>query len=333
MTKSEILQFIILLQRVKISISNMQKNNLSEGECVTVLDFAENYSFIVQDAVQGFHWNSSPATIHPFVIYYANSEKSSQDCLDHLSIACVSNHLQHDTVAVYSFQKVVLEYLKVKLPMLKKMIYVSDRCGGQYKNYKNFMNLIKHCDDFALDAECNFLATSHGKNACDSVGGTVKRLAARASLQRAKEKQILTQRQLYESASEEISGITSFYVSSDNIQRNRLFLENRFSLGKTIPGTCSYHCFVPISDTEMRFSRISGEGEPNVIHGDHAVPDNQYDIEKVEVGSYIGCLYHRQWYVGLVQDLSFEQNEVNVKFMHPKGPAKAFFWPDREDNC
>ena len=88
-------------------------------------------------------------------------------------------------------------------------------------------------------------------------------------------KQILTPRQLYEFASEEIPGITSFYVSSDDIQRNRPFLEDQFSLGKTIPGARSYHCFVPISDTEMRLLRISGEGEPNVIHGDHAVPDNQ----------------------------------------------------------
>ena len=49
-------------------------------------------------------------------------------------------------------------------------------------------------------------------------------------------------------------------------------------------------------------------GEPNVIHGDHAVDDNQYDTEKVEVGSNIGCLYDQQWFVGLVQYLSFEQN-------------------------
>ena len=68
------------------------KDNLFEGECVTVLDFAKNYSFIVQDAVQGFHWNNSQATIHPFFIYYVNSEKSSQDLLDHLSIACISDH-------------------------------------------------------------------------------------------------------------------------------------------------------------------------------------------------------------------------------------------------
>ena len=62
------------------------KDNLSEGEYVTVLNFAENYSFIVQDAVQDFHWNSSEATIHPFVIYCVNSEKSSQDLIEHLSM-------------------------------------------------------------------------------------------------------------------------------------------------------------------------------------------------------------------------------------------------------
>ena len=40
--------------------------------CVIVLDFAENYSFLVQDAAQGFHWNNSQGTIHPFVIYYGD---------------------------------------------------------------------------------------------------------------------------------------------------------------------------------------------------------------------------------------------------------------------
>ena len=100
MTKSEILQFIILLQRAKIKYFRYAKDNLSADECVTVFDFAENYSFIVQDAVQGFLWNRSQATVHPFVIYYVNSEKSSQDRLDHLSIACISDHLQRDIAAV-----------------------------------------------------------------------------------------------------------------------------------------------------------------------------------------------------------------------------------------
>ena len=48
------------------------KENLKFGESVIVSDFAENYSFLVQDAAQGFHWNNSQATIHPFVIYYVD---------------------------------------------------------------------------------------------------------------------------------------------------------------------------------------------------------------------------------------------------------------------
>jgi len=37
-------------------------------------------------------------------------------------------------------------------------------------------------EDFGVAAEWHFSATSHGKGACDGVGGTVKRFAARASL-------------------------------------------------------------------------------------------------------------------------------------------------------
>ncbi len=37
-------------------------------------DFFENYSFILQDAAQGFNWNNSQATIHPFVAYYHDFE-------------------------------------------------------------------------------------------------------------------------------------------------------------------------------------------------------------------------------------------------------------------
>ena len=47
-----------------------------------------------------------------------------------------------------------------------------------------FLNLCHHNEDFGMDAEWNFFATSHGKGPCDGLGGTVKRLAAKASLQR-----------------------------------------------------------------------------------------------------------------------------------------------------
>ncbi len=60
------------------------------------------------------------------------------------------------------------------------------------------MNLCNHEKDFDVKAEWHFSATSHGKGACDGVGGTVKRLAARASLQRPYDEQIITPIELFE---------------------------------------------------------------------------------------------------------------------------------------
>ena len=33
----------------------------------------KNYLFIIEDAVQGFHWENSQLSLHPFVVYYRNT--------------------------------------------------------------------------------------------------------------------------------------------------------------------------------------------------------------------------------------------------------------------
>ena len=46
------------------------KKSLKFDEAVLILDFAENYSFIVQDCAQSYNWNNTHATIHLFVLYF-----------------------------------------------------------------------------------------------------------------------------------------------------------------------------------------------------------------------------------------------------------------------
>ena len=149
------------------------KNSLQGQECIIILDFAENYSFLVQDTVQGFHCNNAQATIHPFFIYFVDQN----DVLCHLSIACISDEKDHNTITVYAFIKVVLQCIREKLHGISKVYYFSDGCSGQYKNHKNLTNLLCHKADFSLKAEWHFVATSNGKNACDDVGGIIKRPA------------------------------------------------------------------------------------------------------------------------------------------------------------
>ena len=81
------------------------------------------------------------------------------------------------------------------------------------KIIKNFINVCYHKEDHGITAEWNVFATSHGKNACDGVGGTVKRLATRASLQRTSDNFILSPEDLYKFSSENIKGIKIFYTA------------------------------------------------------------------------------------------------------------------------
>ena len=149
------------------------KSSPPPGIFVVSADFSENYAFILQDEAQGFHWNNAQATVHPFVIYYTDSGSTN-----HISYIVISDCLHHDTIAVNLFQKNLITFLKNQFPTPAKIIYFSDSAASQYKNRKNFLNLCHHQADFGIKAEWHFSATSHGKSACDGLGGTVKRLAA-----------------------------------------------------------------------------------------------------------------------------------------------------------
>ena len=91
--------------------------------------------------------------------------------------------LQHDSIAVYEFHKILIEFLKSSFSVVKKIFYFSDEARQQYKNYKNAINIVYHKADFNVEAEWHFFATAHGKGSCDGLGATVKRGAIRASLQ------------------------------------------------------------------------------------------------------------------------------------------------------
>lgn len=54
------------------------KSTLKPGEIVVSADFSENnYTFVFQDAAQGFHWNNAQATIHLLLYITRNQEKST----------------------------------------------------------------------------------------------------------------------------------------------------------------------------------------------------------------------------------------------------------------
>jgi hypothetical protein len=85
------------------------KCNPQSGEFVVLCNFAENFSFILQDEAQGFRWSSAQAAIHPFVTYFKKSHALNAD---HKYLVMISNCLKHDSVLVRTFQWHLVKFLE-----------------------------------------------------------------------------------------------------------------------------------------------------------------------------------------------------------------------------
>ena len=313
------------------------KTNLKPNECIILGDFAENYQFIVQDEIQSYHWNTDQCTLHPVVIYYKDVEDNVQfeneDNIRHETICFISDDMEHDTCFVYQVQKLTSSHMKEKMPHITKVYYFSDGCGGQYKNFKNFVNLCLHYEDFAMDAEWIFFATSHGKSPCDGVGGTVKRTTARASLQRPVNNQIMDVHAMFKCCVEHIKTIRFVLIQKVDMTSVRKFLNARFENGRTVPGTRSYHHYVPLSTSKIAYKRTSEDiGYHNtfeLIRGKYT--EEVVLIPKFNLMDFVACKYDSFWWIGTITNIG--EQDVLINFMHPHGPTMKFSWPPREDKC
>ena len=303
------------------------KSNLRDTEMVVLLDFAENYSFVVQDAAQGFHWDNSQCTLHPFVLYH--NQNGTCTCT---SLCVISDGMQHDTVAVHAFQAKVIDHIKTVTPHVTHIHYFSDGAAGQYKNFKNFANLVMHYKDFGISAQWHFFATSHGKSVCDGIGGTVKREVARASLQATTSGFLLTPSDLYQWCQAHISGIKFIWVSKENILEHGKVLNQRFLNAAKVPGTRDNHSFVPGANGLM-ISRVSGPETHFVCSSESCSETPIETTVSFTPGSYVACLYDGLWWIGSVRSKSEEHGDYEVTFMHPHGPSQTFKWPRKEDVC
>ena len=106
---------------------------------------------------------------------------------------------------VYTFICHLIAELKSKHQYLNKVHHFSNGCSAQYNNCFN------HFNNFGINAELNFFATSHGKNACNGIGGSIKRSISKASLQRPLDKQILTPEEAFKYCTENLSDRIPFF--------------------------------------------------------------------------------------------------------------------------
>ena len=159
------------------------------------------------------------------------------------SLCCLSNDLAHDTSFVWALQREVCNYIKSNYPQVKKIEYFSDGCGGQYTNFKNFLNLAYHLEDFGLIAIWIFFASCHGKSNCDGVGAATKRKLRNQSLTVGPQDAILSSQSAYNFLINAMPSVTFFHIDKESIQDDKKKHEQRYTRAKTVNGTRSFHHF------------------------------------------------------------------------------------------
>ena len=307
-----------------------RKENLERNTILIQCDFAENFQFVIQDEIQSYHWSKKYCTLHPVVIYY----RDENGVLQHKSFCFISNDLTHDNAFVHRLEKDIFEWVKLHLPHITHVEYFTDGCAGQYKSYKNFLNLCFHKEDFGLSAIWNFFATSHGKGACDGIGGTVKRLVALESLRRVKGNYILSAKQMFNYCRDKIEKIKFFYIPKREMEQiERPLLDVRYESGDTVPGTQSYHQFYALETDTVAYKRLSLDNFQTGCYTFKRVYETEVNVDLLDVGVYVAAFYDLDWYVGLIEHIDKGNKECTINFLHPKNPTGSVFWPRSRDEC
>ena len=178
-----------------------------------------------------------------------------------------------------------------------------------------------------MDAEWIFSAINHGTSPYDGVGGFVKRYAAKRSLQRPLHDQILS----YQSKLDikEITSITFFSVSYEEMVNVSANLVDCFAKSKTVPCTRSSHQFVPISCNKIAH-KLSSEDREFLLFDFNKSLTKEINIKNIKCFSYVSCIYDTFWWVGIV---NAHEGDLKIEFLHPRGTRKTFSWLTVADKC
>ena len=109
-------------------------------------------------------------------------------------------------------------------------------------------------------------------------------------------------------------------------------MEERYKRADTVPGTRSFHQFTPISDSTKGAKCVSDD-QYYAVQFDFNIVHLLGPRDTLSPSQFVVYLHDRQYWVGIIMEVTTENLDVKVKFMHPKLPTPALKWPSRNDLC
>ncbi|XP_077557118.1 uncharacterized protein LOC144171819 [Haemaphysalis longicornis] len=206
-----------------------EKKCEQRGSVVFHFDFAENWTVILPDEVQSYHWHKTQVSIFTCVV---TTRKNSH------SFVVASDDVCHDSAhACLALEKIRL-WVDDNLPLYSKVTYVSDGAASHFKNRYQLHELRK---SDVPETQWIFSATGHGKNACDGVGGIVKHQATLYNLREPLRNAIQTAKDMVTVLSEKIKGVHFIYLEGNEVSSYRETKKEEWRTVRAFPGIQSWH--------------------------------------------------------------------------------------------
>ena len=115
--------------------------------------------------------------------------------------------------------------------------------------------------------------------------------------------------QLFEFAKSEITGATTYFVSSEYVKENVPFFECRFSDCSAFKRTRKNHEFIPGGENIV-MNCVSGGAFKKLIIQQKDV----LSMEHIMPGSLYACFFD-EWYCSVSKYISVENYDLNIKFL------------------
>ena len=137
---------------------------------VSVVDFAENYTFKEQNEIQSMHWWSNQVTIFVHITYYR-----SQGEIQKVVHFFISDDKKHDTLFVQHCFMLHWGWAREQNTELRQHWVWSDGAASQFKAKRPFYFVGRYQSLTGLSMIWNFFESGHGKGEHDGAGAVIKR--------------------------------------------------------------------------------------------------------------------------------------------------------------
>ena len=159
-------------------LNDLTSSQLPLDHAVAIMDFSENYSLMHQDQIESAYFSQKQITLHPVYLYRHAPDSTEENIkIQKEAIVMISDSLNHNSTAVYSFTCQLLKYIKnnpgaCDVSVLHRF---SDNCSTQYKCIESFTHLQMYEQLFSTTVVYHYTEAGHGKSPSDGIRAATKR--------------------------------------------------------------------------------------------------------------------------------------------------------------